>query len=54
MAEERVPPDIKTITVKALNQAIKRNILRFPEDFMFQLTKDEKERWSQFVTTLKH
>ncbi len=26
---------------KALNQQVKRNIARFPEDFMFQLTKDE-------------
>lgn len=27
----------------ALNQAVKRNIERFPEDFMFQLTKGEWE-----------
>ncbi len=27
--------------VKNLNQQVKRNIARFPEDFMFQLTKDE-------------
>ena len=27
--------------VKALNQQVKRNIDRFPEDFMFQLTKGE-------------
>lgn len=27
--------------VKALNQQVKRNITRFPEDFMFQLEKDE-------------
>src|SRR5689334_6035425 len=26
---------------KALNLAVKRNIERFPEDFMFQLTKEE-------------
>ncbi len=30
------------VTTKALNQAVKRNILRFPEDFMFQLTTIEK------------
>lgn len=29
------------ITTSALNQAVKRNIDRFPEDFMFQLTKEE-------------
>ena len=27
----------------ALNQAVKRNIERFPEDFMFQLTKEEHD-----------
>jgi hypothetical protein len=26
---------------KVLNQAVKRNLERFPEDFMFQLTKEE-------------
>jgi len=30
------------VTTKALNQAVKRNIDRFPEDFMVQLTKKEK------------
>lgn len=28
---------------KALNLAVKRNIKRFPKDFMFQLTKEEFE-----------
>ena len=37
---------------KVLNQAVKRNIERFPEDFMFQLTDEEFENWrSQFVTS---
>jgi hypothetical protein len=39
------------VETKALKQAVRRNINRFPEDFMFQLTKEE---WitlrSQFVT----
>jgi hypothetical protein len=39
------------VKTKALKQAIRRNIGRFPEDFMFQLTKEE---WtilrSQIVT----
>lgn len=40
------------VETKALNQAIKRNINRFPEDFMFQLTKAEAKEIlrSQFVT----
>ena len=29
------------VETKALNQAVKRNINRFPEDFMFKLTKSE-------------
>lgn len=29
------------VPVKALNQAVKRNIDRFPDDFMFQLSPDE-------------
>lgn len=28
-----------------LNEQVKRNIERFPEDFMFQLTKEEFENW---------
>jgi hypothetical protein len=40
------------VTTKVLNQAVKRNIERFPKDFMFQLTKKEFENWkSQFVTS---
>ena len=39
---------------KALNLAVKRNLKRFPIDFMFQLTKEEFEGLrSQFVTTDK-
>ncbi len=29
------------VSVSALNQAVKRNIARFPDDFMFQLTREE-------------
>ncbi len=32
-----------SVQTKVLNQAVKRNIERFPEDFMFQLTKGELE-----------
>lgn len=38
------------VETRALNQAVKRNIERFPKDFMFQLSKDEFEDWkSQIV-----
>ncbi|MBD5375458.1 MAG: ORF6N domain-containing protein [Bacteroides sp.] len=38
------------VETRALNQAVKRNAERFPEDFMFQLTDNETENWkSQIV-----
>ena len=40
------------VETKALNQAVKRNINRFPEDFMFQLTKDEASRSRSQIATL--
>jgi hypothetical protein len=40
------------VQTKILKQAVKRNIERFPEDFMFEMTKEEFEDWrSQFVTS---
>ena len=40
------------VETRTLNQAVKRNIDRFPNDFMFQLTKDEfKNLKSQIVTS---
>ncbi|HBH62912.1 MAG TPA: hypothetical protein DDX85_14495 [Nitrospiraceae bacterium] len=45
------------VETKALNQAVKRNLARFPEDFMFQLSESEK---NELVTncdrfsTIKH
>ena len=40
------------VETKVLNQAVKRNSQRFPEDFMFKLTKEECLR-SQIVTSNK-
>ncbi len=34
--------DLYQVSVKRLNEQVKRNIERFPKDFMFQLTKDEE------------
>ena len=40
------------VQTKVLNQAVKRNLKRFPADFMFQLTKEEWQNLkSQFVTS---
>jgi hypothetical protein len=34
------------VETRALNQAVRRHIDRFPSDFMFQLTSDEVEDWN--------
>jgi hypothetical protein len=40
------------IETRVLKQAVRRNFVRFPEDFMFELTKEEFENWrSQFATS---
>ena len=44
--------DLYDVATKVLNQAVKRNLDRFPVDFMFQLTPEEWERMrSQIVTS---
>ncbi|HXQ37581.1 MAG TPA: ORF6N domain-containing protein [Anaerolineales bacterium] len=35
------------VATRTLNQAVKRNLDRFPEDFMFQLTKAETAKWQR-------
>jgi len=40
------------VTTKRLNQQVQRNIARFPDDFMFQLSKEEHESLRlQFATS---
>jgi len=39
------------VEVKQLNRAVRRNSSRFPEDFMFQLTKEE---FAEMVTNYDH
>ena len=44
--------ELYQVEVKRLNEQVKRNIERFDEDFMFQLTKDEFENLkSHFATS---
>ncbi|MFA4954136.1 MAG: ORF6N domain-containing protein [Patescibacteria group bacterium] len=44
--------DLYGVPTKVLNQAVQRNIKRFPSDFMFKLTTEElKNSRSQFVTS---
>ena len=42
------------VETKALKQAVKRNIERFPSDFMFELTKEEVECLRSQIVTLKN
>jgi len=41
------------VETKVLKQAVRRNIKRFPDDFMFELTKDEKQSLRSQNVTLK-
>lgn len=44
--------DLYGVPTKRLNEQVRRNQKRFPEDFMFQMTKKEFEDWrSQFATS---
>lgn len=42
------------VETKRLNEAVKRNIERFPEDFMFQLTSEEIEVLRSQIATFKY
>ena len=44
--------EIYGVETRVLNQAVKRNEERFPEDFLFELTRGEILRISQTVTSL--
>ena len=41
------------VTTGALNQAVKRKAERFPEDFMFQLSREEADSLRSQTVTLK-
>lgn len=41
------------VKVKALNQAVHRNVERFPDDFMFRLTADEYAALRSQIVTIK-
>ena len=44
--------ELYRVETKVLKQAVRRNIDRFPDDFMFELTDSEFKNWrSQFVTS---
>jgi hypothetical protein len=39
------------VATKRLNEAVKRNLSRFPDDFMFQLSAEELENWRSQIAT---
>jgi hypothetical protein len=41
--------ELYAVSTGVLNQAVKRHRKRFPEDFMFQLSKEETENWKSQV-----
>ena len=41
------------VSVKRLNEQVRRNIKRFPVDFMFQLTREEHDSLRSQIATLK-
>src|SRR5437763_1711768 len=43
--------ELYQVPTKRLNEAVKRNRGRFPEDFMFQLTKEELKNWRSQIAT---
>lgn len=42
------------VETKVLNQAVKRNVKRFPDDFMFQLTQNEWDTLRSQIVTLEN
>ncbi len=46
---DRTLAELYSVETRVLNQAVRRNIKRFPPDFMFSLTREEIMNLSQFV-----
>lgn len=51
---DRELADLYGVETRVLNQAVRRNINRFPADFMFSLSREEIMRISQFVISSEH
>ena len=46
--------DLYEVSTKRLNEAVKRNIARFPAHYMFQLSKNEYETLRSQIATSKN
>jgi ORF6N domain len=44
--------ELYEVDVKVLNQSVRRNVIRFPADFMFQLTREEAALLRSQIVTL--
>ena len=53
MVFDRDLAEVYQVETKRINEQVKRNIERFPEDFMFRLTKDELANWRSQNATFK-
>ena len=45
--------DLYEVPTKRLNEAVSRNLDRFPSHFMFRLTREEMESWRSQIATSK-
>jgi hypothetical protein len=45
--------ELYVVETKRLNEQVRRNLKRFPDDFMFQLTEEEAESLRSHFATLK-
>jgi hypothetical protein len=43
--------ELYQVPTKRLNEAVRRNLKRFPDDFMFQLSADEFQNWRSQIAT---
>ena len=46
--------EMYNVETRILYQAVKRNMERFPEDFMFQLIEEEFQNWKSQLVILKN
>ena len=46
--------ELYEVETRVLNQAVTRHLNRFPDDFMFELTREEVMRVSQFVISSEY
>jgi hypothetical protein len=50
---DRALAELYGVETKRLNEQVRRNLKRFPDDFMFQLTEEEAESLRSHFATLK-